>query len=655
MQRNVITVRGAFYLFNPLFLLTLLCFFSGLVFNCSAYAKDIVFIQPGMGETLIAKRPEIKCSFPFAFAQATLFVAVDKTDVTALAKMTDTGFSLKLFHPLPAGDHTILVTVIDQNNQLHKQQIEFATRHSQMFETLASKNTLSAGWSQVVKKMNDAKSRSISDWEFESNLSSDNIIGQGPWQVSFKTNARYSDQQLGITDPLQKGFHLMDYLFKGEMDADPLNFYAAIGDVSVEGTKNTIGSLSRRGISIGADSKTIFVNGFSLKSQQTFGLDDSEDVEPDNDDHLLGFAAGARLLDEKLKLTTTYVNGGEKSGTSSYNTWPEPGETQGDALGLEIQTDFFNNKFATRFEADWSDYDGNTKDAAGSKTDKAYLAQITGIIDFLNYDVLYEYIGSDYKVATSSLQQDRKGFTIKSGITGTGQSLNLNLGKYNDNLDRDTAKPRLDTLQYGATYALSKISFLPLTLGWQRSFQDSSLEPLGSSEIKSETDTFFGSVSYIKNAFVIGLQPEYTQMNDKSAADYDTRSGSLTLFSTYNRPRFSISPSVSANRFEDQSLNAKRDTISCNLSFSANLVDGLDLQGSLAYGMLNSNDHSINQDNFAGDLQLSYSWQEPIGNIFSPTIQLLATHDNSSDKVADTGTNETVIYLIFSGSLDLSF
>jgi hypothetical protein len=665
MLRNSFGADRSFFFNTLVFILSVI----GLLYNASfaldAQAQNvvspstptgtIVFESPAMGETIISKKPEITCVISTPYLEQTLLVVVDQTDVTDLAKITESGFSLKPFHVMPAGSHTLMVRFSDENNQLHEEQVEFTTRHSELFETATSKNSFSAVYSQVVSKRSDAGSRPISDWQLEGNLASESTVGKGPWQVAFQTNARYTEQEQGVAEPLKEGFYLADYLLKGEVDAGHAKLDAGLGDVTVEGTGNTIGSLSRRGIILGAQVSGFFVNGFSLRSRQVFGETDSEDVEPQREDHILGVVGGLDLFDKQLNIRTIYASGGEDADAASFNTWPQPDTAQGDVFGLEIKTDFFDTKLVTRMEADWSDYDADTGDAQGSTTDNAYLGQVSGTIDFFYYDLLYEYTGAEYKVATSSLQQDRKGVTAQTGFIFDGHSFFLSFGRYDDNLERNPTKPRIDATQYGTTYTFGKIPSVPISIGWQRSLQESSLEPAGTSEIENTTDTFLGTVSYIKEAFVVGLQPAYTQMDDETAADYDTRTSTLTLYAGYSNERFSIAPSLSLNRFEDLNRDTEKDTLSCNLSFAVHLMGGLDLEGVAAYSTLDSSDNTVDQHNFAGDLQLSYKWQEPIGQIFSPAIQLRASHHDAGDDVADTDRNETIIYLIFTGSLDLSF
>lgn len=665
MLQNSICAARSFFFNKLVFILSVISLLCNASFALNVQAQNvesaspptaaIIFESPPMDETIISKKPVIKCAVTTPYLQQTLLVVVDQTDMTDLAKFTESGFSLKPFHVMPAGRHTVVVSFLDENNQAHEGQVEFTTRHSKLFETATSKNMFSAVYSQVVSKRDDAGSRSISDWQLEGNLASESAVGKGPWQVAFQTNARYTGQEQAVAEPLKEGLYLADYLLRGEVDAGSAKLDAGLGDVTVEGTNNTISSLSRRGITLGADAPGFFVKGFSLRSQEVFGETDSEDVEPQRKDHLLGVVSGVDLFDQQLNIRTIYASGGEDADVASFNTWPQPGATQGDVFGLEVKTNFFDNKLATRMEADWSDYDADTGDAQPSTSDNAYLGQVSGTIDFFNYDLLYDYTGADYKVATSSLQQDRRGLTAQAGFNFEGHSLLLSFGRYDDNLERNPTKPRIDATQYGTTYAFNKIPSVPMSIGWQRSLQDSSLEPAGTSEIENTTDTFSGSVSYIKGAFVVGLQPAFARMNDETTADYDTRTSTLTVYAGYNNERFSIAPSLSLNRFEDLNRDTEQDTLSCNLSLAVHLAEGLALEGVAAYSTLDSSDNTVDQHNLSGDLQLSYKWQEPIGHIFSPAIQMRFSHDNAGDEVADTDSNETIIYLIFTGKLDLSF
>ncbi|MFH2061049.1 MAG: hypothetical protein ABIJ59_19455 [Pseudomonadota bacterium] len=639
------------------FLIFGLSLFDTFIFpvnNC--FAQDtITLLEPKEGALVISKKPEIQCRFSVKFLKQSIYISIDKIDMTVLAQITDNGFSLTPFHALPAGTHKLEVTFLDTDNAVHTKTYEFMTRHSTMFENISSTNKVSFIYSQVIDKFDDAEHRSISDWEVESNLNSQSRISEGPWELAFKTNARYTDQEHSPSDPVEKGLTLVDYMFEGKYDAGQMTYNAAMGDVSVQGTKNIISSLSRKGGTIGATSEHFSIQGFSLRTQQVYGLDGGLDLEPDTDDHLVGIKSGINAWEKRIELQMIYVTGGEKSNEASYGVWPEPGGTKGDAYGFELKTNFFDNKLQTLVGCDFSDYDDNTGDAAGSDSDKAYQAGINGVVGFFNYNVLYEYTGADYNVVTSSVTQDRKGITATTGLSSAVQAINFNFSQHNDNLDSKSTAPRIDTMEYGAAYNLMAISSMPISLGWQRSLQNSTLEPAGTSEIKNTTDRIFGSVSYLNGGWTMGLQPEYSQLDDETSIDYDTKSSSITLFSGYTAEKFSISPSISLNRFKDCSLGIEQDTVNYNLSFLLNIYKGLNFEGVGSYGVLDSSNNSVDQDNFNGDIQLSYQLEKPIAGIFSPKILVRASHSSTGDNVADTSSGETIVYLLISGSLDLSF
>ncbi|GAB6096292.1 hypothetical protein JCM14469_25450 [Desulfatiferula olefinivorans] len=646
---------------RPLQLRVRLCVFvvAGLVgfsaFPVALRAQDIVFERPRAGETTIAKKPEITCLISVPYLRETLFVMVDQTDMTGLVTFSESGFTLTPFHVMPAGKHTVSVRLVDRQNKVHDGQADFVTRHSTTFETATSVNSISAVYTQLMAHDEDGNAGPGPHWRVEGNLESDNTVGRGPWTMGLTANARYSDQEHGMAEPVNDGLYLANYLLRGDLEAGSATLDAGLGDLSVEGTSNTIGSLYRRGVALGATTQGFFVKGFSLKSRNEFGERPGEDLSLQNTDHLLGIITGGALFEEKLTLRAIYANGGEDAEAEAFNTWPPAADTRGDVFGLEVKTNFFDNSLVTRLEADWSDYDADTADGRDSDSDKAFQGQVSGTLDFFNYDLLYEYTGADYQVIASSIQKDRKGWTTQAGFNGEGQSVLITVGRYDDNLDRDPDRPRIGSTQYGTTYSFTKFPTLPMSIGWQRSLQDSSHEPAGASRIESTTDSFTGSLSYFKNAFVLGFQPAYSQMDDETNADYDTRTHTLTLFSGFNTERYSLSPSLSFNRYTAESLDVDQDTLSANLSFALRWSHGLSLDGSAAYSQVKSDDDAVDQNTASGDLQLSYTWPEPLGQIFSPSVKLQLSQNHTRDDVAGTDSDETRIYLVLTGTLALSY
>ncbi len=117
----------------------------------------ISMVAPEEGVLVISKKPEIKCLFSVPFLRESLYIGIDQTDMTALAKVNENGFTLTPFQVLPPGNHKILVTFLYENNTVHTGEYQFHSRHSKRFEQAYTTNTISGVYTQVIGKLDDAK------------------------------------------------------------------------------------------------------------------------------------------------------------------------------------------------------------------------------------------------------------------------------------------------------------------------------------------------------------------------------------------------------------------------------------------------------------------------------------------------------------------
>lgn len=621
------------------------------------YAQSaVVLIRPVENQMVYANKPEMECRILVPYDKASLYIEFDYTDMTALVKITETGFTLRPVQVVAPGEHTLKISFTDESKEEFTESYRFTTRHSKTFEQAYSKNNITAVYTNILKRLDDAKTMQLSDWKLESNVDSRNMLSEGPWELRFNTNIQYFNQELPVEEPLEKGLNVADYVFTGQYKKKAYSFNAAIGDVTIDETRNTMNYLSRRGGTVGAELGPLYFSGFVVRSDLTSGLDGEYGLKFDDNDHIYGGTGGLKLFKNRLDIKTVYVRGGESSMDESYGIWPAPGGSKGEVYGVEAKTNFFEEKFKTGFEWDRSDYDEDTADSLGSESDKAYLAKIDGVINILTYEALYEYTGPDYHVpGNDCILNDREGFSVMNRLSFETQSIEARYARHNDNVENDPTYARINSYNYGFDYALYAVTWLPIDLSGSRAVQDSSNEPEQTFETKSYTDIYSGNITYVKNSWSLGLKPIYSQIDDKTPDDYDTSSKSLTLFFNYENDRFSLSPSITRNRFKDHTTYVKTDTNTYYLSFSANIIAGLKIEGAAEYIKEYDSNDSMDQDDFNADIQLSYNFTSPIKGILSPGVILRATHKNINDEIADTDNKETIIYFLLTANLDLSF
>lgn len=630
--------------------------YSCLMAGSVAASEPIRFITPAANQMVFSKKPVVECHIPVSFDKETLMVEFDYTDMTALIKITDTGFKLKPLQVIPPGTHSVTVSFLDSSNNEVSQTLQFDTRHTETFEQADSQNTISVNYRNVLKKLDDAGQRYMPSWTVTSNINSANTIAEGPYTLSLNTNLQYFDQQTGVDPPQEKGLEVIDYQFAGQYEKDGVRVAAALGDVYINETQNTVSVLSRRGGSLNVDVQNVYASGFVVRSDQAYGLDGEDGLEFDDTDHIYGATLGVRLFEEKLDIKSIYVKGGESNQDTSYGIWPAPGGTTGDVYGFEVKTDFFEQKLMTRLEYDRSDYDADTSDTQTSTADEAWLAGIEGTIDQFNYNLLYTHNGADFQVPGNySIQSDREGVDASTGYTFDIQSINAFFAQHNDNVDSDPASETITYSRYGIEYSIYPDDLPSFSLMCERNSEESENEPAGTAETNTYVDQFSGTIQYDKDMWMVGLRPSYSQVNDRTADNYDSHTTDLQIYGSYSHDRFSLGPSFAWNISKDDSTDIKTDTLTSQLQFSVNIIEELTFGGNVSYTRMYSDDDSIDSDDYNGDVMLEYRFPNPIKGLISPAIILQATHQNNKDATISSESKETIIYLLFSADLNLSF
>ncbi len=634
--------------------LIFLFLFSGISF---AQEQDVVtLVQPAEGQMVIAKKPDIECRINKPYDPATLYIELDYTDMTALADVTGNGFTLSPVQVLPPGDHVLTVSFNGDSHGEVTKEYRFSTRHTRLFEQADSTNSITVNYTNRLKKTGDPISSETSNWTLDSNINSQNTILEGPWNVNFVTNLRYLDQQMGLAEPEEKGLELINYQFSGQYEKGSTLVQAALGDVSVDYSRNTVSGLSRRGGTALFGFGPLQAQGFVVRSDQAFGLDGDFGLDFDNADHVYGGTLGLNLPDDRFNIKTMYATGGESASDSSYGVWPEPGGLTGEVFGIEILSDFFEQKLRTKMEWDQSDYDDNVTDSQASREDQAWLAGIDGQIDFFNYEVLYEYTGPYYKVPGNySTQEDREGFSTLAGASFETITLNAHYNQHNDNVDNNPGYAKIISTEFGTDITIMPIMVLSFTLSANRTIENSTREPIDTYETKTYTDSYSGNIEFQKEAWTIGLGPSFSHQDDQTLEDYDTSDRSLRLYCDWVTDRLTLSPSFTGSRFKDHTSDIKTDTWAAEIAFLLNIIEGLKLQGNVDYNKEYDNLTTQDTYDYNANIQLEYAFTSPIKGFLTPVISLRVTHQNNTDDIQDTHEKETIVYLQINADLDLSF
>jgi hypothetical protein len=639
----------------------------------------IQLIKPEEGGVTVAKRAAVRCSIKIPYDRQKLLVLLDGTDISGVLDITSDGFEYKAPTLLPAGDHTLSVTLTAQDGQELTREFKFSSRHSKHVDEIYSSDELTTLYEKrVVRSGNTVTSQS---WKVESNLANESKVKMKEWELLFKTNLRYFDQQLPVTPPPDKGFSLADYLFQARYNGEKINFLGEMGDVVIDETPYTVTGLARRGGNLVFESKdlNLQLRTFDVKSKEVFGFNGGLGFGTTPNDHLTGASADWGIISDKLRFRTVYARGGESgsffgtsrttpTGTTPIGTTPTENvdygisttsnQRKGDVLGFLLTSDFFERKLMTEGEFALSRFDLDTGDEFLPRRDMAYRFKAGGSIEDYTYEALYEYVGPDYEVVGNpGLIKDRAGYALKGGGNFFKiHQLNLSFSQYYDNVKRDDLYPRIYTTQGTLNYTFSKFENFPIVLSYQRAMLKSKHDPIDLPHIWTDTDTVTGSINYIKVPWGLGFQASYSFQNDRTDLDNDTTAATYTLIPTYTSDHFSICPSISYNRSMNHATRVYTDTYTGTLDFRGNLIkEKLSYGLGSSYIILRASDRSSQSDILSSNFNVYYLLVKNLLGFLNPSVGFRGLYNRTNDKVLHQRTDEFALHLVLQTSMKYLF
>lgn len=640
-----------------------ICLFIFLIFNSAAMAEEkdmseettqgqnVQMISPQNNGMIYEKKPAIECIINVPFVEESLYVEFDMTDISALVKVKGDMLRFNPIQVIQPGNHQLVVVFTTLNGEEVMEQFQFASRHSKLFETAYSTNRVDGGYTRIIKKYQDAKDIELSTWEANANLGTMNLLSQGPWAFSFEANGRYYDQENPIEEPLEDTFELVNFLFTGRYEKNNYMVETSVGDIDVDESRNTVSYLSRRGGKLVAEYGAVGLSGFVVRSDTIYGSDGDYGLELDSDDHILGVSSDLDLFNKKANIKAIYVTGGTQLDDESFGQWDDIGGTKGNVKGIVLATDFFEQKFATTFEFDRSNYDSDTSDSINPKSDKAYFLKAEGMLGKFSYSAEYEYTGLEYQTPINSIRSDWEGYTLTSNLAFEKHSFGASYSKHNDDVEHDSIDGRTDSTKYGLTYELNIFASVPMTFAWTRDLDKNQIV-----DLDTYTDTYSSSVNYMKDVFSITFIPSYSKTNDKSVDDQDSSNISLDLSGSYfYKERFSLQPLIGFQRYNDYSTNVYTDIDTYGLTFNVAIVENLCLNNTGSISYTTASDDSIDSDIYFNELQFTYEYPDRLWGIFSPSASICTSYEKTKDRIMGTETEETIVKITLSGDFEISF
>ena len=633
--RLVVIVAGSILLFAP------------TVPAAAPTLTDVELIAPEPGREVVGKQPQIICRARNLNAIQNLLVLFDGVDISGLILPSAEGFSFTPVGVLPPGLHRLTIMTTGADGTPQQVDFTFSSRHSELFEEAGTENRLSLAWEKTIEAPDETGP--ANSYKLESNLGHAATVREAAWETRFTTNLRFLDQHQPATDPLEQGIYPADYLLSGDYQGPAFQANVQVGDVQISETPNTV-CLSKRGGTFSAGYKNFKLKTFMVNSDDSFGFRDGLGIGGGTDEHIVGLSGEIGLLSDKIKMKTIYAAGGEPG--SAFSTYSIDGDKKGNVLGFVLSSNFFNDKFVTEAEIDFSRFDADTSDEFSRQKDNAWKLKAGGVWQAYSYEILYECLGADYQVIGNPyLQADKKGGAINLAAAFPVHAACVSLSTYRDNVDDADLYATTDTSQGQIQYTFSKFTHLPLGLTYQRAQIESRDEPAYTPSTENITDTVAATVNYLRGPWNFGFQAGFSAQNDKTVWDNDTDAVNYTLSSGYYGGHFSICPAISFNRARYQPTRVRMDTCTATLDFRGTLRGRITYECAGTFSRMESSDHTTKQDTSQTGVRVAYTLPWKVLGTADPSVGLMGYYTTTEDYVYDNRSHDFSLLFVFSANV----
>ncbi|GAB6094086.1 hypothetical protein JCM14469_03380 [Desulfatiferula olefinivorans] len=618
----------------------------------SAFAEGIALVSPAEHTDVIAKKPVIRCRVDVPFDFETLVVILDANDLTGLAIPTATGFEVSPIHVLAPGGHTLSVSLVTRTGETLDRSFDFSSRHSTWFREAVSNDDLTMMYEGVLTKDNQPY---IPYSKVEGNLAHRSSFASETWAFSLTANARHLDQSLHVDPPLDKGVDLVDYLFRAHYRQNALSALFESGHVTIDQSPNTLSGFVREGNRVQADYKGFGLSAFMVTGREQYGFNGDLYRHTGTDHRIMGVTGSARLFSEALTVKTHYVSGTEPG--EAFGFWSDGGDKKGNVLGVSAASSLFDGKLSMDAEFDLSDYDGDQSDEFSSERDKAYRFKVGSFFDAYSIDAEYGYMGPDYAVIGNAFMPgDRESVSLRAGARYAAHDITVSASQSRDNVEKDALFPQCRFHQYALDYGFTGYPSLPMRLSYGKNLVKSSREPAFTPPTDMDSDTVSGQMTYMTGPWTLGLQTGYSLQDDRTEANSDTRSLSVSLSPAFSAPRFSVSPCFGITRSDYRVTDVATDTYSANLDIRTELIErtlSLDLSG--CFNRVRADDRSSDMDTLSADTRLTVLICDAFWRLVSPTVALVGRYEENRDRVYDTRETRSSVMIVLTNALALSY
>ncbi|NOY45177.1 MAG: hypothetical protein GXP50_06975 [Deltaproteobacteria bacterium] len=439
-------------------------------------------------------------------------VQLDRTDLTALARVTDREIAVVPPEPPDPGEHRIIVAWATPEGDLVTREWTIRVAAEPLRREVFARGGVSLRYAVPVRSSSGSP-RPVADGNLGLSFG-----GRGDgWDAGWNgVNVQYVRDRAGDDLTLASGF---------AFDLEAGGQRTEYGDVTVQEAPLVAPSFARRGVLAelrgwGTEFHVFRVSAVAVSGWES-GLASSGG-------EITGVSVGRSLLaDGGLPVTVVYVRG-ENRGVDGVDSAGGLAPSQGDVLGVSASFRVLGAE--VRGEFAHSRFDPDTRDGQGEDRDTALELTLASSVGPVELGLGYHRYGTGFaSIANPTFTADREGVTGRVGIPWGVGRVGLDLTHEWDNLSWEPDRGRV----YSTTGALSWSYNGPdgpgLSLTVRRSVQYSRSTPSGAQDVHNTDDSATGGLSLAGEGWSAGLSGGLTRLRDQDeGTETQTRSGSVS-------------------------------------------------------------------------------------------------------------------------------
>jgi len=604
----------------------------------------VLEIAPGEGAR-IGKTTRIRVRFEDPETRVdpgSLRLRLDGTDVTALSEVSEGDVRYRPAE-LSHGRHTVSLDLRDVcGNRADPVTWTFTVPEAERLDRALAE----LRWDgEMQRRILRSNSSHASRWALQSRAGLTALLESGAFRSSLDADTWYTEE--AGPSPLGDPFQLNHVLYRAAYD----QHFAAVGDVTVEGSELTRRSLVRRGGRAGVRVHGVEAEAFAVRSNAITGFEHGLGWG-DADQRLVGGSLERAFLeDDRLGLRLFYATG-RNAHPDHYNVSTLEGGTEGDVLSLSLGSRIWGDRLGLEAELCDSRFDGDLSDDRGEVSDRAWRGRLHGEGEGYDWEAGYTYLGPRYRSITDPFGlQDRETWDLGLGWRALSSFFRASLVHHRDNVDEDPLMPVVENSTAALGYDLVRAGWPAVFLHYTLNQQETSREPEAFSPIENRTQTLGGGFSVSGERWSLSPSYSITRFDDRSAAtDRDSRTQVATLSGSFLPwDRVAVHPSFSYTRFRAEPGPGSTETFQGTVGGVIALIpDRLNLNTTLSVLDNRSLEGAFHTTTFNGIGQVNWRVPNERDDGSRQTLSLRGEYGRTRDHAAGDSREDYAVFGVVS-------